>query len=218
MDLDVAHRRLPAHGNDVSGDVWVHVKRDDGSAVLAIADVTGHGDRAAAYAAQARQVLERVARSDTGGPADVLEHANRAWIEAGNTEEYLSAAAVVFQPGPARVTWAMAGHPAPCWLDAGQPLDGVRPGPPFGIQWQLGCTTSTRPIEPGQGLLLYTDGLENAIGPGRNRFGMNRVMHLLTDLRGHPPADIVNRLGESLLVFSEGTLPDDVLLVAVRAR
>jgi hypothetical protein len=47
---------------------------------------------------------------------------------------------------------------------------------------------------------------------------MNRVMHLLTDLRGRPPGDIVDRLGESLVVFSNGTLPDDVLLVAVRAR
>lgn len=130
---------------------------------------------------------------------------------------YVTAAAVTYTRSERRLTWAYSGHPAPCWLDRGQPLNGVRPGLPLGIQWQLGCTANSRTaVPPGAGLLLYSDGLENAVGAGRNRFGIERIMHLLTQMNGFCVEKIVERVTESTIEYAGGMLDDDVLAVAVR--
>lgn len=135
--------------------------------------------KAAAQAAVARKTFADAA-SACSAPDELLELANRQWIDNGNLGVYVTAAAVTYTRSERRLTWAYSGHPAPCWLDRGQPLNGVRPGLPLGIQWQLGCTANSQtPVSSGAGLLLYSDGLENAVGAGRNRFGIERIMHLL---------------------------------------
>lgn len=218
MNVDIAGKMLPATGASASADFWLTETNADGATAIVVGDVTGHGDAAAGQAAKVRQTFVAAAGASTG-PDELLELANRRWIEQGHTGLYVTAAAVTYDPAERRLTWAYSGHPAPCWLDSGQPLNGVRPGLPLGVQWQLGCTANSRAdVPPDAGLLLYTDGLENAVGAGRNRFGIERVMHLLTQMRGFSPEQIVDRLTESMIEYAGGELDDDVLAVALRLR
>jgi serine phosphatase RsbU (regulator of sigma subunit) len=118
------------------------------------------------------------------------------------------------------MSWSYAGHLPPHRLDAGTPLDGARPGTPLGVQQPVGCTSSgASELERGEGVLLYTDGLEDAVGPGGDRFGTARVTHALSSPPDAlPPVDIVDSLRRAVCDWSGRELPDDVCIVAVRAH
>ncbi len=149
------------------------------------------------------------------------------WLEAANAELikrgqrstlFTTAVAVLLEPANRCMTWAFAGHLPPHRLDAGLPLDGAVPGAPLGVQPQVGCTSHSTRLAEGAGVLLYTDGLEDARGPGGDRFGVARINHALSSApKGLPPAEIVERLRTAVCRFAGDQLLDDVCMVAVRA-
>lgn len=115
-------------------------------------------------------------------------------------------------------TWAFAGHLPPHWLDTGLPVDGATPGYLLGLDRACGATSAQRrPLRPGEGLAMFTDGLEDVLGPGGDRFGSARVTHALAhDLHGATPDEVVRGLKRAACDFGGGELYDDVCIAALR--
>jgi sigma-B regulation protein RsbU (phosphoserine phosphatase) len=114
--------------------------------------------------------------------------------------------------------WAFAGHLPPHWLDTGLPIDGATPGLPLGVEEVCGAVSAERrPLRPGEGMLLFTDGLEDVRGPGGDRFGSVRITHTLArELHGASPDAVVRGLADVACEFGDGELPDDLCVVALR--
>jgi serine phosphatase RsbU (regulator of sigma subunit)/anti-sigma regulatory factor (Ser/Thr protein kinase) len=209
---DVAARYLPAR--DVVGGDWYDVlDLGDGRIGLAIGDVAGHGVRAAALMGQLRTALRAYALEghppgDALRLVDTLLHATRARGMA-------TSAYAVIDPEDGTLTIATAGHPPPLHVSASGAarLLEVRTAPPLGVlQFPQYEETQVR-LEPGDALLLYTDGLVER----RDRPLADSLDRLVRVARGGTP-ESADQLCERALetMLPEGDARDDVALVAMR--
>ncbi|MDA0634801.1 SpoIIE family protein phosphatase [Nonomuraea sp. MCN248] len=159
--LRVAVRYLPAvQAQRVGGD-WYHAAiAGDGSVVLAIGDVAGHGVRAAACMAQLRHALAALAVTTTSDPAELLSHLNHLLYVGGEGTRTATAVVGRYLPDTGELRWAQAGHPPPLHTRGGRTIELDRPhGPLLGAVSTAAYGTAAMTIEPGDLLLLYTDGL-----------------------------------------------------------
>ncbi len=160
--LKVALRYLPAGQESLVGGDWYHAAElRDGSVLLAVGDVAGHGTQAATTMAQLRHALRALAVT-TSDPGELLSHLNRLTCELEEETPELSATAVVarFDPATRQVVWAQAGHPPPLLSRGGRTAPLERPaGAMLGVIADAEYSTARLDLRIGDVLLLYTDGL-----------------------------------------------------------
>ena len=223
--LQVATSFVPADGV-LAGDFFLVVDGPSGSTTIVVGDVVGHGLEAARCAAFVRAALLTFARF-TSDPAELLQLANAALVERDEGSSHFVTAVClnVGAPSDRSVRWAAAGHEAPWFLDSGTPLPGGRVGAPLGISADaLKIEAGQTSLEPGAGLLVYTDGLIEGRSARRTAprplelFGEERARSLVRELRGAPVGPVLEALSAAVTSFAGGPLADDLCLVAVRAR
>ncbi len=196
--------------NEVGGDFY-DVFRVPGGWMLAIGDVTGRGARAASITAVARYTL-RTAALLTSDPLVALETLNRALLQRGDAA-LCSLAAVVLSENPLQpLRMAVAGHPPPLLVDGDDVSEAtITQGPVLGAfpdaEWEIASCD----VEPGQQLVIVTDGIIEASGRD-GRFGEKRLREELSGVSN--PALALQRLEGSLHSFVDGSLDDDVAILA----
>jgi PAS domain-containing protein len=157
--MRVAVRYLAAEQwAEVGGD-WYHAfPIDDGSTLLAIGDVAGHGLATAAAMAKLRYALTGAALTNPD-PAGVLDVLNRM-LTGGDGVTLASAVVGRFEPTTRRLSWAQAGHPAPLLLRSHEVHRLDRPdGPILGAVRGAVYATARMLLAPGDTVLMFTDGL-----------------------------------------------------------
>lgn len=156
--VQVAVRFCSADPESASGGDWyLSMPLAGGDLLLAVGDVTGHGLAAAAEMVRLRHAMASFAVS-CGDPAAILDGLNAMLCRRGQVTA--TAVAARFRPRSGELTWAQAGH-LPILVGS---ADGVRPLPsPDGIM--LGVAAHAQfgqaavCIEPGDFIVLYTDGI-----------------------------------------------------------
>ncbi|MFC7534351.1 SpoIIE family protein phosphatase [Actinoplanes sp. GCM10030250] len=160
--LKAAVRYLPAGDDALVGGDWYHAAAlRDGSVLLAVGDVAGHGTQAATTMAQLRHAL-RALTTLTSDPSTLLEHLNRLTCELAHDSLELAATAVIarFDPRRRELVWAQAGHPPPLLSRGGRTAALPRPpGPMLGVVDEATYADAVTTFHGGDVLLLYTDGL-----------------------------------------------------------
>jgi serine phosphatase RsbU (regulator of sigma subunit) len=216
--LELATCYLPAeHG--VSGDFHAVVPAEGDATMIAVGDVAGRGIEAAKRSRYVRTLLVSSAEL-MGDPGAILERANQSLIEESGYGSFITAVCLVFHPD-GRLDWALAGHDPPLRLSDGAPL-GERPTPglPLGVADRLGCATNRTTLAPGEGALLYTDGLTEARrhsdGGETEFFGDERIARLMSSMGRAHTTEVVDRVREEVRSFSAGSLSDDLCVVALR--
>lgn len=196
--------------NEVGGDFY-DAFPVAGGWMLVIGDVTGRGARAATITALARYTL-RTAAALTDDPVVALATLNRALLARRDTS-LCSIAALAIDDDPVQpVRMAVAGHLPPLLVNGEEVREMGEIDPVLGAfpdsEWSIG----ERRIEPGQQLVMVTDGIVEAEGED-GRFGEAR---LRAELSGSAtPAEAVQRLESALRSFTAGSLDDDVAILAV---
>lgn len=221
-DLDLATLYLAAE-QGVSGDFYVVVPRDRGI-VLAVGDVAGRGLVAAKHAWYVRTLIAAMAEA-TEDPAELLERVNRVLLDDVGFGRPFVTAACISLDADGRLAWALAGHDSPVRLDGAEPLAaaGEGSGLPLGVASHVGATTSKSALGPGDGLLVYTDGLTEARRPGADGegpelFGEDSLRKVVAGLEGADPSAVLSEIRREVEVFSGGKLADDVCAIALRRR
>jgi Stage II sporulation protein E (SpoIIE)/GAF domain len=196
--------------NEIGGDFY-DAFPIPGGWMLVIGDVTGRGAQAASITAQARYTL-RAAALLTGDPLVALTTLNRALL-ARRDSALCSVAAIAVGEDPGEpVRLAVAGHPPPLHVDGEKVTETVAAGPVLGAFGDAMWTIERRVLTPGQQVVIVTDGITEASGPG-GRFGEER---LHAELAGAPsPVVAVQRLEGALHSFTEGRLDDDAAILAL---
>jgi serine phosphatase RsbU (regulator of sigma subunit) len=218
--LDIAALWEPAADGIVGGDFHLVAEGPESSTVVAVGDVVGKGPDAAGRAAFVRTTIASLIPF-TDDPCRILELTNDRLIErTGTTMDFTTVVCVAYRPAERRLSWAFAGHLPPHWLDTGTPLNGAQPGFPLGVERDVGCTSnSLSGLDPGTGVILFTDGLSEARKPGADVFGEVRIVHVLAEkLGGKSPQEVVDRLRREAEDFAEGPLADDLCMVALRVK
>jgi serine phosphatase RsbU (regulator of sigma subunit) len=158
--LRVAVRYLPAEQASHVGGDWFHAATaPDGTVLLAVGDVAGHGITAATTMAQLRHALAAFTVTTTE-PDRLLSLLNDVLFQAAPLTPTASAVIVRYDPTHGTLRWAQAGHPAPLRSHAGTTTELDRPhGPLLGAVRGARYDAATTTIEPWDLLVLYTDGL-----------------------------------------------------------
>lgn len=196
--------------NEVGGDFY-DVFRVPGGWMLVIGDVTGRGARAASITAVARYTL-RTAAVLTDDPLVALRTLNRVLLARGDSALCSLAAMTLSEDRFEPVRVAVAGHPPPLLVDGEQVTEVAGADPVLGAFDDAEWGIARCEVEPGQQLVVITDGVTEAQGP-EGRFGEARLHAHLCGATN--PALAVQRLEGSLHSFTEGRLDDDIAVLAI---
>ena len=179
-----------------------------------IGDVTGHGIEPSITAFQAKYLL-RVFLRQYRDPAQALEELNRQMSSLERVEEFISICVVVFDTEASTLRVASAGHPA-AWLWHDREVRPLRATGPLLMLDPNGEYMSREiPLDTGDLLLLYTDGLAEARS-GEQLFGEDRVANTLRRDPGVAPDVLCKTLLEAARDFASEPMTDDVAILAIR--
>ena len=196
--------------NEVGGDFYDAFSAAGGW-MLVVGDVTGRGASAASVTAQARYTL-RTAASLTGDPLVALATLNRALLARGDSALCSVAAMAISEDPRQPLRLAVAGHPPPLLVDGDEVAEVAGGGPVLGAFPESEWVLEHLVVEPGQQLVVVTDGISESCGP-EGRFGEER---LRAELEGATsPTQAVQRLEAALQSFTAGRLEDDVAILAL---
>jgi sigma-B regulation protein RsbU (phosphoserine phosphatase) len=213
-NIDVAAMMQPAQ--EVGGDFYECFALPDGRYCAFIGDVSGKGVGGALFMALAMSLLrERLILSLN--PAKALQQTN-AKLCAKNPEGlFASVFVMVVEPKTGEMRYANGGHNPPVLLHAnGADLMRIEPGEILGVFDDVDIRNETLTLAPGEGLLLYTDGVTEAIDENRTFYGTERLLALINSLESRSnSSETVDAIRDSVKSFSAGTVQfDDMTLVS----
>ncbi len=214
--VDLAARYRPAgDGSLIGGDFYDVLPRADGIVDLVIGDVTGKGARAAGLTAQVRHTLRTAARYEDS-PSRVLDVVNRTLIaERTDTGRYCTVAMCRLElNGSTRATICCAGHPLPMVMRGQGTIEHVgRPGSVLGWVPDPKLLDVDFELDPGQALVLFTDGVTEARTTG-DAYGLGGLEELLRAAVGEDAAAIAARVDRA--AAHAGERRDDVAVLVAR--
>ncbi|MFC5139599.1 GAF domain-containing SpoIIE family protein phosphatase [Actinomycetospora rhizophila] len=205
----------------VGGDLYdVHPDEEHGRWALTVADVCGKGPQAAALTSLIRHTVHAEVRHGLG-PAEVLRRVNTAMLrqhgEARARFATIAHAAVTPDAGGVAVTLVNGGHP-PGLVLRGDRLEWIDlPGTLVGVFGDVDLPEIDIRLDPGDTLVLYTDGVTEARGPA-GFFGPERLAAVVAGLAGRPADALADGVLAAISDFQRGRLRDDVALLVVRAQ
>jgi serine phosphatase RsbU (regulator of sigma subunit)/PAS domain-containing protein len=201
---------------EISGDFYDVFRYRDGWAI-AIGDVCGKGQDAAAMTAAARHSIRALAHVHTS-PADVLAAANEVLI-AGDYEERFVTVKLAFleqEGNRLRVRLASSGHPGPAIVRADGRVELVDgDGLPLGLFADAKPSQHEFELREGDLLFFYTDGVTDARSADLEFFE-DRLTDELAAVAGGSAGETVRAVQELVTAFSQGELRDDVTILAVK--
>lgn len=212
------------------GDYYDFFPLENGECGVVIADVSGHGTPAAVLMA----VTHAIAHTRPGyskPPRDVLSHLNahlsRSYTASGT---FVTAFYATFNPTTRDLVYSRAGHNPPRVLRGDRVISlDKQGGLPLGIVPTETYAEVTITLEPGDMLLLYTDGITEAMAPAkpsagtsaqsRELFGVERLDRILLESRHARPQECIDRIIAEVGRFThEAPRIDDQTLIAIRSR
>lgn len=215
--LSVAAAYRPAgDGSEVGGDFYDVFALAKEEWVVVIGDVRGKGVEAAVITALARYTL-RAAAVDRSSPAETLAMLNDVLLQH-ETERFCTVACVRLRRRPEGWTaqLAVGGHPLPLLRRTDGTVEAVgTPGSLLGVVAEPDLTDTVVTLQPGELLLLFTDGVTEARTNG-DLYGDARLVRRLRG-GGSTAEAVVATILDDVLSYQEGQARDDIALVAVGA-
>jgi len=206
----------------LSGDFYDYVSCDPAHFGAVIADVSGKGLPAALVAATCRSALQAHACKALS-PAAVLAAVNRQMFDDIREDMFVSMIYFVFELGSSQITLARAGHPDPfLWRKrTGQVEEVKSPGLGVGIDegavFERVTKDHTFEMESGDCLLLYTDGVNEALDTEGEEYSEGRIRRALAKAAPEGATAVLDQLMEDLNAFTAGkALHDDVTLIVLQ--
>ncbi|MCI0345908.1 MAG: PP2C family protein-serine/threonine phosphatase [Chloroflexi bacterium] len=202
--------------NTIGGDYYDFLPLAEGRLGLAVGDASGHGIAAGLLMAIANAALKSALELDPD-PRRILEAVHRVLTRTGGRRAFMTLFFAVLDPSRHRLEYACAGHPFPLLRRADgtvRELD-TAGSLPLGLREEVAVRTGAAELAPGDLLVLFTDGLPEALDAEGRAFGFERLSALVAE--GGAP----QRLHDAILAAHRGHvggLPatDDSTLVVVQ--
>lgn len=217
----MAAKYLPAQF--IGGDFYNFVELDERRFGLFIGDAFGHGIAAAMIMAMATTLVKNFA-VNWRSPAEVLRKVNKSFCETvGRSDDvgvslFFSLFYAVVEPGSKTLRYANAGHPPPLLVRAkGRQVEELSAhGTVLGISCEEGYGESRVRLQPGERIVLYTDGLIEAFGPKGDIFGLGRLKRIVQAHGGQNAERLLRTIEKELMAFTgKKALRDDVTLLVI---
>lgn len=196
---------------------------------LFVLDVSGHGVSSALLSVSITHALtpradpssivtrQESEKQSIVSPADVVAQLNRMFPMRSHAAQFVTMIYGILDFEHRQLRFTGAGHPPPILMRQGEPpLDDVAGGPPIGIFDEASYDVCTIPLQSGDRLFFYTDGLIEAHSQENKLFGKQRLLDILINGKAAPLDDLVRKL-EMEVVSWTGTpkLQDDLTILAI---
>lgn len=211
--LRIATRYEPM--TSVAGDFYDFLTTGDHCLTVLVADVSGHGVPAALVASMLK-VCFAAQRENASDPAEVLAGLN-AMLRGSLGGQYVTAACAAIDSARRVITYAGAGHPPSLLLQrsTGEIVQLAENGLFIGPFPTATYSNVSVPFQPGDKLLLYTDGIIEATVDDGNEFGAERLQLFLRESNNLDPAQTIERLFQRI---SNGNQQDDLTAVLAQLQ
>jgi sigma-B regulation protein RsbU (phosphoserine phosphatase) len=203
----------------VGGDLFDFIDLGGDRLGLAVGDVSDKGVPAAIFMAMTRSLL-RACAGKVGSPREVLEEVNRQMLEMNDAGMFVTAIYGILEGKTGVFRYARAGHELPM-LCAG---DGALIKAPMGTGQALGIfedpvfDEQTLELPRGASLLIYTDGITDAVNPAEEMFGIGRLEQVMRSCCSRSAKTLCEELLGAVYAFQGGAPQhDDLTVVAVRS-
>ncbi len=213
--LEVAATLLPM--SEVAGDFYDFLPTGDGALGVLVADVSGHGVPAAIVASMVKVALASEA-DHAHDPGELMTRLNRT-LTGKFDFAFVTAVYACFEPRTRMLSYASAGHPPPLVRRASGELASLDQGDlAVGFSVSARYSTYRRPLEAGDCVLLYTDGVTEAEGRDGAFFGDRRFADVVARSAPGTSVALVDAVLRELALWKAkpgDELADDVTIVAV---
>lgn len=218
--LDIAAFSEPAL--EVGGDYYDFVLLDEHTLGIVVGDVSGKGMSAALYMTLTKGFLQALAEPKRS-PAEVLGRINRYFYKAADPNTFVSLFYAVLDPVNKTATFARAGHnPVIMRRNGAQGLSEVHPGGiAVGLEpgeiFDRVIQEARYPLEPGDVLVMYTDGLTEGRNGKREEFGESRLRQVIERFGNQPAYMLLAEIQKEHKRFVANQEPhDDMTCVVVK--
>lgn len=214
--VDFSARMKPAR--EAGGDLYDGFFLPDGRFLCVVGDVSGKGVSAALFMAVTATGLRALAPTATE-PGELLTRLNRLLCERNDTLQFVTAFAALLDPATGEFAWTNCGHPSPLVLRADgrvEPLVATRATPLAVFETNI-YATHRATLAPGDTLLVFSDGVTEAMDTAERLYGDARLSALLAGRSFASSSAVVETVLADVLAYeADAPQADDITLVALR--
>jgi len=216
-DLEI--RAWVAPAREVGGDLYDFLFLDRDRLFFAVGDVSGKGVPAALFMSLTQALCRSAALRLGSGAEVILQDVNESLARDNEAMMFVTLFAGILDLANGQIDYCSAGHEA-AWI-ARPSLPPRRlaegGGPPLGAVQGFTYVAGRGQLEPGECLLILTDGVTEARNPAGDLYGSARIAELLESLGAAPAAELLGGVRADVERFAAGAEPaDDLTLLAIR--
>jgi phosphoserine phosphatase RsbU/P len=182
--------------SQLGGDYYDYIDLPGGRLAVVVADVSGKGISASLLMAKLSAETRYCLASDSE-PAQAVGRLNRVFCDSVWEDRFVTMVLAVLDPKRHEVTIVNAGHLPPLWRHGPKAVEPVAENEtrlPLGVDRDVDYSAYTLPLSPGDSLVLYTDGITEAMNAAGDLYGSRRLLALLDS-----DVDRVGQLGRHIL-------------------
>lgn len=220
--FEVAGINVPARY--LSGDYFDYIPLDEHRCGVAIADVSGKGVPAALLMAMCRSVL-RLLASGGGSPAEVMKQLNAQLFPDIKEDMFISMAYAILDNRDGTVLLTRSGHDAPLVFRAGTGVietikpPGMAVGIDSGGAFNRVTVDFSLPLNAGDCLVFYTDGVTEALDAAGGEFGMEAMKRAIQASAPEGADAVVRKVADDVSAFiGDHPQHDDITLIAIKKK
>ncbi len=214
--IDYAGACQPARG--VGGDYYDFLELGGESIGFVLGDVSGKGMPAALLMANLQACFRTQAAAGLKRPAEILEAVHRHFYSSTQSDRFATLFFGVYDDRTRRMRYANCGHCAPLLLRAGGDIERLEPTAiMLGAFEDWSCAEDEVMLQPGDVLLLYSDGVTEAANDIGDDFCEQRLIDLVRSNATASPEDLVRVIIDAVSAFSSAARTDDITVAAIRA-
>ena len=214
---DIAGRTLPAQ--EVGGDYFDFIRMDDHRICICLGDVSGKGLPASLLMANVQAMLR--SQSILHAPPQLcMERANMLLLQCTGPEKFVTMFYGVLDLADHTLTYVNAGHELPyLFTAASEPVRLAAGGAPLGVIDRTPYEEQSVTVQPGDLLVVYSDGVTEAMNASGEFFGEERLRAILPGVSTLATREIASRVVAAVDAFvGSASVHDDLSLLILRRR
>lgn len=204
---------------EIGGDYYDFIERADGRLVVALGDVSGKGTAAALLMSSLHAAVHAQAASHSS-LVETISNVNRYLAENIPSNRFVTLFYAELDPKSGSLSFVNAGHNPPIIVHESGTVEHLAAGGlPLGIIPNAEYKEGRTQLQPGDVLVIYSDGVSEAVDPGGEEFGPDRLYQVVAQHLNASASGIRDRIEAALSKFAQGTpANDDITLVIVKRQ